>query len=158
MNQTNKKKIVYVDMDNVLVDFQSGLDKVDEYTKKEYQGHEDDIPGIFAKMDPVPYAIDGFIFLADHFETYVLTTAPWKNPTALQDKREWIENYLGVKGYKRLIITHHKNLNKGDYIIDDRLARGVDQFDGEHIHFLTKQFPDWESVLIYLSNKEGFEI
>ncbi len=48
--------------------------------------------------------------------------------------------------YKRLILTHHKNLNKGDYIIDDRTANGVDKFEGEHIHFGSEQYPDWQAV------------
>jgi len=148
------KKIIYIDMDNVLVDFQSGLNKIDKAILKEYKGHEDDIPGIFSLMDPMPGAIEAFNFLAKHFDTYILTTAPWENPTALQDKRDWVKKYLPETGYKRLIITHHKNLNKGDYIIDDRTARGVDKFEGEHIHFGTKEFPDWGVVLEYFKNKE----
>ena len=42
-----EKKRIYFDMDNVLVDFKSGLDKIDEQTKQKYEGHLDDIPGIF---------------------------------------------------------------------------------------------------------------
>ena len=40
-----------------LVDFQSGLDKIDEKTKAAYKGHEDDIPGLFALMKPMSGAI-----------------------------------------------------------------------------------------------------
>ena len=32
------KKIVYFDMDNVMVDFPSGIAKLDEKTKLEYEG------------------------------------------------------------------------------------------------------------------------
>lgn len=151
------KKILYVDMDNVLVDFQSGLDKVSDEIKAEFKGHEDDIPDLFSKMEPWPGAIDAFNFLSKHFDTYILTTAPWANDTALQDKKDWVKKYLPETGYKRLIISHQKNLNKGDYIIDDRLKKGVDKFDGEHIHFLTDKFPDWRSVLDYLCEKEGIK-
>lgn len=147
------KKILYVDMDNVLVDFESGLNKIDKPVREQYKDHEDDIPGIFSLMDPMPDAIESFNLLANYFEIYILTTAPWENPTALSDKRNWIKKYLPEKGYKRLIITHHKNLNKGDFIIDDRLARGVDKFEGEHIHFGTPKFPNWESVKSYLIAK-----
>lgn len=159
MNEAKKtlKKIVYVDMDNVLVDFKSGLEKIDKEVLREYKGHEDDIPKLFSMMDPVPGAIDAFNLLSEHFETYILTTSPWKNPTALQDKRNWIEKHLPENGYKRLIITHHKNLNKGDYIIDDRTARGVENFDGEHIHFDTQKFPDWKTVIDYLLEKEDIK-
>lgn len=53
------KPILYLDMDNVLVDFKSGLDRVSDQVKQQYssdqQGkpHYDDIPGIFALMDPM---------------------------------------------------------------------------------------------------------
>ena len=46
----NKKKILYIDMDNVLVDFQSGIDQLDEETKKKYDGNLDEVPGIFSLM------------------------------------------------------------------------------------------------------------
>lgn len=49
-----------------------------------------------------------------------------------------------------MILSHHKNLNKWDYLIDDRLKNGVDKFEGEHIHFWTSKFPDWKSVTDYL--------
>ncbi|MDX2442611.1 MAG: hypothetical protein QNK30_02315 [Bacteroidales bacterium] len=150
-------KILYIDMDNALVDFQSGLDKIENQTKEEFKGHEDDIPGIFSKMDPMPDAIKAFNFLSDHFDTYILTTSPWENPTALADKRNWVVKYLPEKGYKRLIITHHKNLNIGDYIIDDRTARGVDRFEGEHIHFGQGDFEIWKDVIEYLCEKEGID-
>ena len=38
----------------------------------------------------------------------------------------------------------------GDYIIDDRTAGGVDNFVGEHIHFGTEKYPDWDAVMRYL--------
>ena len=52
------KPILFFDMDNVLVDFQSGIDRLDEQTKQKYEDHLDDVPGIFALMDPMPGAIE----------------------------------------------------------------------------------------------------
>ena len=43
-------KRVYVDMDGVLADFESGLAKVDDEVKKEYLGRFDEIPGLFSLM------------------------------------------------------------------------------------------------------------
>ena len=57
----------------------------------------------------------------------------------------------GDPAYKRLILTHNKQLNIGDYLIDDRTKNGAGEFTGEHIHFGTEKFPDWKSVLDYLS-------
>ena len=148
-------KIVYVDMDNVLVDFPSGMDKVPEQLLTEYHDREDEIPGIFALMDPLPGAIDSFIQLSGRFDTYILSTAPWGNPSAWSDKLLWVKKYLGNHASKRLILTHHKNLNQGDYLIDDRTKNGAAKFPGEHIHFLSPQFPDWEAVMAYLLKIEA---
>ena len=51
---------------------------------------------------------------------------------------------------KRLILSHHKNLNQGDYLIDDRTKNGADKFEGKHLHFGTEQFANWNCVLSYL--------
>jgi 5'-nucleotidase len=65
-----------------------------------------------------------------------------------------VQKYLGASegdpAYKRLILTHHKNLNKGGFLIDDRTKNGADKFEGEHIHFGTEKFPDWKTVMEYI--------
>ena len=137
-------------MDNVLVDFKSGIDRTSDELLKQYEGHLDDVPGIFSKMLPMEGAIEAFEQLAQQYDVYILSTAPWNNPSAWSDKVLWVQRYLGEVAYKRLILSHHKNLCQGDYIIDDRTRHGVDIFDGEHIHFGTDRFPNWRSVLDYL--------
>ncbi len=142
--------ILYVDMDDVLVDFRSALDHIPNELLTEHGGHEDEIPGIFALMDPMPGALEAFDELARLFDTYVLSTAPWNNPSAWSDKLLWVKRHLRDAGYKRLILTHHKDLNVGDFLIDDSLAKGAERFRGELIRFGTERFPDWESVMAYL--------
>jgi len=146
----NNKKILYIDMDNVLVDFPSGIARLSAETISEYNNRLDEVPGIFSLMDPMPGAIDAFETLATRFDTYILSTAPWRNPSAWIDKLLWVQKYLGEAAHKRLTFSHHKNLNDGHYLIDDRLKNGVDRFRGEHIHFGTERFPDWPSVIRYL--------
>ena len=144
------RRVLYVDMDGVLVDFQSGLDRVPADVQEKYRGHEDDIPGVFALMDPMTGAVEAFWELSLLFDTYVLSTAPWGNPTAWSDKLEWVRRYLDDVAHKRLILTHHKDLNRGDFLIDDRRAKGAAEFEGMLLQFDTEQFPDWDAVLRYL--------
>ena len=150
----NKKLIVYVDLDNTLVDFMSGVKKCSPKDVEEYGRTDDldDIPDVFSKMEPIEGAIEAFHFLAEHFDTYILSTAPWDNPTAWYDKLEWVKRYLGKAAYKRLILSHHKDLNRGDYIIDDSTNNGVAEFQGKHIQFGSPEFPDWKSVIEYFKN------
>ena len=148
------KKTLYIDMDNVLVDFQSGINRLSEETKATYKDHLDDVPGIFSLMQPMPGAIEAFEKLSLMFDTYILSTAPWNNPTAWSDKLVWVKKYLGGVAHKRLILSHHKNLLSGDFIVDDRDKRGVKKFNGEHIFFATEKFPDWKIVVEYLMVKQ----
>ena len=152
--QTAKEymKRVFIDMDNVLVDFQSGLDQVSEEVKAEYAGRLDEIPGLFAKMKPMEGAIEAVHELQKHYDLFILSTAPWKNPSAWSDKVEWVTKYLDDVFHKRLIISHRKDLCQGDYLIDDRGKNGTSEFTGEWIQFGSEKFPDWESVLKYLAN------
>jgi len=144
------KKTLYIDMDNVLVDFASGIEKLDDQTKEEFQDDLDDVPGIFSLMDPMPMAVEAFQELSSLFDTYILSTAPWDNRSAWSDKLDWVKKHLGKSAYKRLILTHHKDLNRGDFLVDDRDKNGADQFQGELIKFGSEKFSDWEAVLHYL--------
>lgn len=153
------KPILFFDMDNVLVNFQSGIDRLDEATKQAYEGHIDDVPGIFALMDPMPGAIEAVKKLRERYDLYILSTAPWNNPTSCNDKLAWVKKHFGGEKddvfYKRLILTHHKNLCHGDYLIDDRPDKcGVDKFTGEVIHFGSERFPGWDAVVEYLMGKK----
>lgn len=147
------QKILYIDMDNVLVDFRTGIARSAPELLTQFDGHLDDIPGIFDRMDPVAGAVEAFGELAQLFDTYILSTAPWDNPSAWSDKLIWVKRHLGTPAYKRLILSHHKNLNDGHFLIDDRTKNGADRFRGEHIHFATPAFPDWASTVAYLKSK-----
>ena len=140
-------------MDGVLVDFQSGIDRLAPDLRKKYAANLDEAPGIFGLMSPKPDAIESFVELTSLFDTYVLSTAPWENDTAWIDKLNWVKRHLGQHAHKRLILSHNKHLNKGDYLVDDRLANGADRFSGEHIHFASERYPDWKAVMQYLRTK-----
>ena len=148
-----EKKKLFFDMDGVLVDFQSGIDKLSDETKREYEGHLDDVPGIFGLMEPIPGAIDAVHKLKEHYDVYILSTAPWGNPTAWSDKLLWVKKYLGDVFEKRMVLTHCKHLlncGNGEFLIDDRKKHGASEFAERHIHFGSESFPEWDSVVEFL--------
>lgn len=145
----NRKRI-YFDMDGVIVDFASGVAKLTDEEREQYKNNIDEVPGLFALMDPIPGAIEAVQLLAKRYDVYILSTAPWNNPTAASDKVEWVKKHLNGVFHKRVIITHHKELLIGDYLIDDRSKNGASEFKGEWIHFGSEQFPDWDAVLQHL--------
>ncbi|PJI93549.1 5' nucleotidase, NT5C type [Luteimicrobium subarcticum] len=155
------KKILYVDMDNTIVDFPTAFARVESpAVLEQYAGAEDEIPGIFALMDPLPGAVEAVTELAELYDTYVLSTAPWKNPSAWHDKVDWIHRHFGADEasplYKRVILTHHKELNLGDYLVDDRpFHNGADRFVGEVVVIGGGTFPGWAEVLPYLAERTG---
>lgn len=147
------KQRIYVDMDGVLVDFMSGVNRLNAETRAAYASNPDEAPGVFALMDPMPGAIEVIGRLADKFDVYILSTAPWDNPSAWSDKLNWVKQHFGDTFRKKLILSHHKELLRGDFLIDDRDKNGTLEFQGEWIHFGSPQFPDWDTIEKYLENK-----
>lgn len=152
LKRRKAKQVVFIDMDNVLVDFQSGIDRISEEEREKYAGDLDDVPGIFSLMDPMEGAIEAYEWISKNFDTYILSTAPWDNPSAWHDKLLWVKKHLPELAYKRLILSHNKHLAKGDFLIDDRTANGAGEFSGKHIHFGKEGegFETWKDVIAYL--------
>ena len=157
-----QKKILYIDMDGVLVDFQRVIDEMDAETYQKYcpcpeknrPPMFDQIPDVFKTMPSIPDAIESFRELSCHFDIYILSTAPWENNAAWSDKLIWVKENLGDCASRRLILSHHKNLNKGDFLVDDRDKNGAADFEGELIRFGSPEFPNWAAVLKYLMERK----
>jgi protein-tyrosine-phosphatase len=139
-------KTVYVDMDGVVADYESAKKRTTEEQRKE--------PGFFLRLEPILEGIAAVTVLANFYEVYFLSTAPWSNTHALSEKRRWIDIYFGEVSFKKLILSHNKGLMKGEYLIDDRIANGVENFEGKHIHFGT-DFLTWRSVLSYMQERDS---
>jgi 5'(3')-deoxyribonucleotidase len=155
----NVKKIVYIDMDGVLVDLGKEFVKFYErnpHLKEKFKNCPDHIPGIFRNPPPIEGAIEAVKKLAESgkYELLIATAAPWGNPDAATDKRYWIETYFGNLFHKKMFVTHRKDLLFGDYLIDDRVKNGAGEFRGELLRFghsyetnEWNEYPTWESIL-----------
>lgn len=153
------KKIVFIDMDGVLVNFGQAIEHMyeqhPEYQSK-YKENPDLIPGIFKDPKPVAGAIESVRQLAasGKYDLFISTTATWGNPEAAMHKRLWIEKYFDQLFKKKMIITHRKDLLLGDYLIDDREANGAADFKGELLSFgyayekdEWNVFRNWQEIL-----------
>ena len=162
------KKVLYIDMDGVLVDFKNAIEmafhKNPEFREK-YKRNPDEIPGIFENPKPIDGAIDAVVKIAksNKYEIFIATTATWGNPEAAMHKRLWIEKYFGELFKKKMVITHHKNKLIGDFLIDDRLKNGASDFKGELLSFWRayeknegkgdwNEYRTWDDILIKLLN------
>jgi 5'-nucleotidase len=142
------KPIIYIDMDGVLCDFDKRKAELEAKGVKGASIFRH--PDAYRDLEPIEGAIEAWNFLQDEYETYILSTPPWSNPDAWSEKRIWVEKHLGTSAKKKLILCHNKGLFRGDYLIDDRIANGVADFKGQHIHFGSAGFPNWKSILSYL--------
>ena len=140
----NKKRL-YFDMDGVLVNFETGIAKQSAETLKEYEGRYDEIPGIFGLMEPMPGAIEAVHKLNEHYDCYILSTAPWNNPSAWSDKVIWSsarkDRRYGTAGVAELHIDFsavRQKIRQKIVIVDDLPAQRIYKqkyFNGFMFHF-----------------------
>lgn len=146
------KKLLHIDLDGVIADFISAMDVHPLRKIPPYDEHPDTIPHIFRNLRPIESAVTAVqkLLNSNKYEIYFLSTAPWNNPSAWTDKRLWLEEQFGDVVNRKLILTHRKDLIKGDILIDDRPNNGADKFQGEWIQYGSEKFPNWNEILTYL--------
>ena len=127
------KKIIYVDMDGVISDFNKAA-KQGGYT------HRPDLHVNFRDLDLIPGAQDALIELNKDFDIFIATTPPWSRPDVWTHKRGWLEEHFPWLK-RKLIFTHRKDLLIGDILIDDTRWRGQPDFKGEWYWFNQ----DWDT-------------
>ncbi|MCP3924711.1 MAG: hypothetical protein GY714_19215 [Desulfobacterales bacterium] len=142
-----KSKIIYIDMDDVLCDYQSGY----KYYKLKYPDIKfpQSIKGFFNDLAPVKNGVATVnkMISSEKYNPYILTAPSTRNPHSYMEKRIWIESHFDYNFTKKLIICPNKGLLKGDILIDDIVAgKGQESFEGDLIHFGSPEFPDWSSV------------
>lgn len=140
-------KIVYIDMDDTLCDFEGAFSKALKmnptvrYPQSQYR--------FFANLLPIEGAIETVkrLINSDEYDPYILSAPSTKNPFSYAEKREWIEIYFGCDFCEKLILCGHKGLLKGDLLIDDHIeGKGQELFEGELIQFGSCACPNWAAA------------
>lgn len=149
--EVQTKKVIYIDMDDTLVQYSSAWNLARRlrpgmpYPQAEY--------GFFQNLNPIPGAIRAInsLLLSHKYDPYILTAPSTMNPLSYTEKRVNVEVLFGTEFVDRLIICGHKDLLRGDILVDDMdYGKGQDKFQGDFIHFGSYKFPDWERVLQHL--------
>ena len=102
--------------------------------------------------EPASAVLKAVHFLAQRFELqFVISGASdgWKE---MEEKRAWVEEYIGVPAWDRTVLTTRKDLLLGDYLVDARPGecRG-DAFMGTLVPFGAPNFRDWEETMTYFA-------
>ena len=121
------KKIIYVDMDGVISDF-------DKAAKEQGNGKRPDLYVNYRNLELIQGAQNALIKLNQDFDIFIATTPPWSRPKVWGEKRDWIAEHFPWLA-KKMILTHRKDLLIGDILIDDSRWRGQPDFQGEWYWF-----------------------
>ncbi len=152
------KKIIFVDMDDVLVNYSETI------RSKKLQTPQQAYPqaefGFFMNLEPIDGAIRVMkkMFAHPNIELYIATAPSVKNPLSYTEKRVWVEKYLGMEFVNCLIIIPNKGLLTGDILVDDNCAgKGQNLFKGELWQFGSTSHPDWIAIERNLSKIINYE-
>lgn len=80
-----------------------------------------DEPGFYAELLPIRGAIDAVLEMNGAGHEVFICTTPWlSNPTCVQDKLDWVREWMGAEWAERVIVTSDKTTVDADILIDDR--------------------------------------
>ena len=159
------KKILYLDLDGVMVNLEKACHEIDPTIDISYGGENleekqrrfiqfaYDNPTLFEHAPLMEGAKEAFEELKDLFDVYFLSTPMWDVVSSYTAKAKWVKKHFPVDGEKRLILSHHKHLCSGAILVDDTYNNGADKFKGVHILFGDAgNVPDWNIAMQLLRN------
>lgn len=155
--------ILYLDMDGVLADFAGAVNKIDPSLRvgavddgsEAYQAERKKVtaacvrnPRIFLDLHAMPGAIDAVYDLMKVWDVFFASTPMPQVRESYGDKALWLNDHLGAGAHQKLILTHRKDMLRGDVLVDDRDLNGAAAFRGCFVKHIN--WPDTMNQLAHL--------
>lgn len=116
----------------------------------------DDVLRFIHNGEMVGAASKAVQYLAQDYELYFVISGASDAWQEMLEKRDWVEEYIGVPSWNRISLTAHKELLMADYLVDAHPdAFGGDAFMGTLIQFGSDTFKDWNDVMVFFSRLCG---
>ena len=142
-------------MDGVLCNFRKA------FTQGRLQNPNQPYPqsriGFFIDLEPIDGSIPAVRQLMENYDVWILTRPSTQNLNSYTEKAYWLRKYFGDEILEKTIMSPDKSLVKGDYLIDDETGFGQTEFEGEFIHFGSKNFMNWSDVSNYFYYREKLQ-
>ena len=91
-------------------------------------------------------------YLAQRFDLQFVVSGDADGWGAMEDKRKWMEDSIGVPVWNRTVLTTRKDLLLGDYLVDAHPdENGGDSFMGTVIRLGAPDFRDWEETITFFA-------
>lgn len=91
-------------------------------------------------------------YLAQRFDLQFVVGGEADGWEAMEDKRKWMEDSIGVPVWNRTVLTTRKDLLLGDYLVDAHPEEnGGDSFMGTVIRLGAPDFRDWEETITFFA-------
>lgn len=137
------KKIVFIDMDGVLADFDAAITSGPGYDPPEMF-----VPGFFRNLKVIDGAKEAVasILANPNLEVYIGSKMTSKVPTCATEKVEWIKEHF-PELLRSMVLCCDKSLLRGNFLIDDDVERWGHKFKGAFVHFdRTKPKQEWQRI------------
>ncbi len=100
-------------------------------------------------------AMKAFRYLIETYNVFVVSEAPCRDLSPMQDICQWVQENVNVPAYKHLLFTHRKDLLYGDYLIDNTSNNRSEDFLGTRIAFGSDTFKTWEEIITFFERVGG---
>ena len=101
---------------------------------------------------PLSSVVKAVGHLIESYSLYFFSTCPTNDHAYLTHVQEWIEQYVAVPAYDRVVFTNQPQLLYGDYFI---MKQDETEMMGAVIDFGSDEFKTWEEILVYFDRLGG---